>query len=123
MERKSKMNAEFTTTRTSTHALAIVSLILSLLGLTPILPLIGSIGGIITGVIARREIRANPEKYSGDGVALAGVILGWIGIALVILGVIAAILLLMPYVWTTVSVDSFTVPGPVESFSTPIPAP
>ncbi|MFU8771600.1 MAG: DUF4190 domain-containing protein [Anaerolineales bacterium] len=89
------MNAEYPTTRTSTHALAIVSLILSLLGFTPILPLIGSIGGIITGLIARKEIRANPEKHTGDGLALSGIILGWVGIALALLAVIAVIAVIL----------------------------
>ena len=41
------------------HALAIVSLIASLLGLT-LFPAIGSVIGLITGYIARRDIRENP---------------------------------------------------------------
>ncbi|MBE0409119.1 MAG: DUF4190 domain-containing protein [Anaerolineales bacterium] len=117
------MNAEYPTTRTSTHALAIVSLILSLLGFTPILPLIGSIGGIITGMIARKEIRANPEKHTGDGIALSAIILGWLGIALVLLGVIAVILFLVPLSITSVRVDSLPMPMPVETYSVPVPVP
>ncbi len=64
------------------HSLAIVSLVLSILGLIAVLPVAGSIVGVITGNIARREIRQNPNQYSGDNLARAGVILGWIGIAL-----------------------------------------
>ncbi len=69
----------------ATHLLAITSLILSILGLLPVLPLIGSIAGIITGSIARKEIRNQPEVYSGEGTAKAGVILGWVGVGLAVL--------------------------------------
>ncbi len=81
----------------SVHFLAILSLVLSILGLMPVLPLVGSIAGIVTGVIARKEIRSRPEQYSGDGAAKAGIILGWIGIGLAILLVLGALLFLMPY--------------------------
>ncbi len=81
----------------SVHFLAIISLVLSILGLMPVLPLVGSIAGIVTGVIARKEIRSRPEQYSGDGTAKAGIILGWIGIGLAILLVLGVLLFLMPY--------------------------
>jgi hypothetical protein len=81
------------------YGLAIVSLVLSLLGmipfpfiLFPVLPLIGPIAGIITGKIARREIRANPSRYTGEGYAKAGVILGWIGIAFFLIIVVGGVL-------------------------------
>ncbi|NCD18970.1 MAG: DUF4190 domain-containing protein [Actinobacteria bacterium] len=51
-----------------TNVLAIVSLVTSLIGI--------GIVGIITGHIARRQIRASDE--SGDGIALAGLIIGYI---------------------------------------------
>jgi len=95
----------------NTHALAIVSLVLSILGLMPVLPFVGSIGGIVTGVIARREIAAKPEQLSGDGFAKAGIILGWIGIALLIFIVVAAILFMMPVSTTTIQqVETIVVP-------------
>lgn len=71
--------------RPSTHMLAIVSLVLSILGLVPVLPIVGSIGGIITGIIARREIIARQDIYTGEGTAKAGIILGWIGLVLAVL--------------------------------------
>jgi len=71
--------------RPGTHVLAIVSLVLSILGLLPILPIVGSIGGIITGTISRKEILARQYLYSGEGIAKAGIILGWIGLVLGIL--------------------------------------
>lgn len=77
--------------RPGTHVLAIVSLVLSILGLVPILPIVGSIGGIITGIISRKEILARQDLYSGEGIAKAGIILGWIGLILSVLLVCLAI--------------------------------
>jgi hypothetical protein len=62
---------------------AIISLISGILGLT-LLPLIGSIIAIITGIMARKEIRAaqnNGGTIGGNGMATAGLVMGWIGIA------------------------------------------
>jgi hypothetical protein len=95
----------------NTHALAIISLVLSILGMMPILPVVGSIGGIVTGVIARREIRANPDQLTGDGMAKAGIILGWIGIALAALVIIALILFMIPVSTTSIpQVETLIVP-------------
>ncbi len=61
---------------------AIVSLILSILGLIGILPFIGSIVGLILGYNARNEIDRSGGSLSGRGMAQWGIILGWIGVAL-----------------------------------------
>ena len=74
-----------------THTLAIVSLIFGILGLVGICPGLGAIVAVITGGMAQREIQADPARYTGDGLAKAGLILGWIGIGLIVLGVCAAI--------------------------------
>ena len=74
-----------------THTLAIVSLIFGILGLVGICPGLGAIVAVITGGMAQREIQADPARYTGDGLAKAGLILGWIGIGLAALGVCAVI--------------------------------
>lgn len=79
------MKNEFQTQAPGTHTLAIVSLVLSILGLVGVLPLVGSIGGIVSGNIARKEILANPDLHSGEGMARAGVVLGWVGVGLALL--------------------------------------
>ena len=67
-------------------SLAIVSLIAGIVGWT-ILPFIGSIVAVITGHLAKKEIRESGGTMSGDGMALAGLILGYtmIGVALLVL--------------------------------------
>ncbi|HEX7599212.1 MAG TPA: DUF4190 domain-containing protein, partial [Polyangia bacterium] len=84
---------EATTFRPATLTLAIFSLVLCILGLfPPILPLVGPIAAVVTGTIARKEILAHPELYSGEGMARAGIILGWIGIGLALLACLAMVL-------------------------------
>ena len=74
-----------------TSPLAIASLVSGILGWT-LLPWLGSIVAIITGHMARSEIRANPTTKDGDGLALAGLIMGWAMIALSILTILVIML-------------------------------
>jgi len=69
-----------------TSTLAIVSLVTALLGFG-VLPVIGTIAALITGYMARQETRAIPPKASGDGMATAGIIMGWIQVGLGALGI------------------------------------
>ncbi|TAN07013.1 MAG: DUF4190 domain-containing protein [Rhodanobacteraceae bacterium] len=71
-----------------TSSLAIVSLIFGILAYV-FLPGIGALVAVICGHSARSEIRrAPPGTVEGDGLALAGLILGWIQIicAIIALG-------------------------------------
>ena len=63
---------------------AMISLIAGILGLT-LVPFIGSIVAVVTGNMARREIRDSGGSMGGDGMATAGLVLGWIGIGLGVL--------------------------------------
>jgi hypothetical protein len=90
------MNEPIYQKQPTTHALAILSLVLGILGMTPILPLIGSISAVVTGMVARKEILAKPNEYSGESMARAGLILGWIGVGIALLAVIALLLFLVP---------------------------
>lgn len=71
-----------------TNTLAIVSLIASISSFV-ILPFIGSVVGVITGHMSLNQLKTSGEQ--GRGMALAGTIVGWVGIGLGILGIIAAI--------------------------------
>lgn len=74
-----------------TSSAAVISLISGILGWT-LLPWLGSIVAVITGHMARAEIRRNSDTLEGDGMALAGLILGWSMLMLSILAVIAIVL-------------------------------
>jgi hypothetical protein len=74
-----------------TNNLAIVSLIAGILGWTAA-PWIGSIVAIITGHMARAEIRRNPDSMEGDGMAVAGLVLGWAMVVLSFVGLMLVIL-------------------------------
>ncbi|GAP11563.1 hypothetical protein BECAL_02752 [Bellilinea caldifistulae] len=78
-----------------TNPLAIASLVLSAGGFS-FLPLIGSIAGIVTGYMARREIRENSHLYNGESLAKTAIILGWIGIVLPIVILTFGILFMFP---------------------------
>lgn len=74
-----------------TSSLAIISLVSGLMGWT-LAPFLGSIVAIITGHMARSEIRQQPDQIDGDGFAIAGLVMGYLLIGLTILGVLAVVL-------------------------------
>jgi len=77
--------------------LALVSLITGILGLT-FIPLLGSIVAVITGPMAQKEITESHGTLGGEGLAKAGIILGWIGIGLGIIGIcIGGFLIAIPF--------------------------
>ena len=77
-----------------TNGMAIGSMVVSIVGITLVAcygggGLLGIVGAIL-GHVARRQIKA--RKESGDGMALAGIIIGWIsaGLGLLVVGLIVA---------------------------------
>ena len=70
-----------------TSNLAIASLVSGILGWT-LLPVLGTVVAIITGHMARAEIRRSNGQVDGDGLAVAGLVLGWISMALVLVVVV-----------------------------------
>ncbi|WP_454831475.1 DUF4190 domain-containing protein [Pseudoxanthomonas wuyuanensis] len=77
--------------------LAVVSLIAGILGWT-LMPFLGSVVAIITGHMARGEIRRNPQ-LGGDGMAVAGLILGWASVAVWLLGIMVFVLFFGGLAW------------------------
>ncbi len=69
-----------------TNTLAIVSMIASIVGFIWLLPVIGSVAGVIMGHISLSQIKRTNEN--GRGMALAGLIVGYAGLALAIVGII-----------------------------------
>lgn len=89
MTTKELANRELQDVRDST--LAIVSLVAAIAGWS-ILPVIGGVIAIITGHLAKNEIRASEGRLRGDGLATAGLVIGYacVGIFAVILLAIAS---------------------------------
>ncbi len=77
-------------TQPPTNGTATASLILSILGLIGILPIIGSIIGIILGNNAKKEILASNGTMGGEELAKWGVILGWVGLGIFVLAICCA---------------------------------
>jgi len=63
--------------------MALASLVLGILGWT-IAPGLASIAAIITGHLAKKEIRESNGELSGDGMATAGLIMGYASIVIVL---------------------------------------
>jgi|JFJP01.1.fsa_nt_gi magnesium-transporting ATPase (P-type) len=70
--------------------LAIISLVAGILGFT-VFPFIASIVAILTGYAARKETRSVPPTTSGDGMATAGIVMGWIQIGLTVISICCVI--------------------------------
>ncbi|MGH8160461.1 MAG: DUF4190 domain-containing protein [Rhodanobacter sp.] len=77
----------------STSTLAVVSLVFGILSWC-LVPFIGAIVAVVCGHLARSEIRRAPAGtvIEGDGMAVAGLVLGYIHLAVALLVVIVAIL-------------------------------
>ncbi len=67
-----------------TNGLAIASLVCGLLQLA--FPVVTTVLALVFGYIARNQIRERGE--SGEGMAKAGIILGWVGVALGVLAIL-----------------------------------
>ncbi|MGY2083456.1 DUF4190 domain-containing protein [Blastococcus sp. SYSU DS0539] len=65
-----------------TNGMAIASLVLGILWLY----WVGSILALVFGYTAKRQIQERGE--SGSGMATAGIVLGWIGVGLLVLGLL-----------------------------------
>jgi hypothetical protein len=81
------------------NVLAIISLIGSLLGVLFILPLIGSVGGVITGHLSLAQIKQTGER--GRGMAVAGLIIGYVGVGFILLGLIT-LFAFLPFMFASV---------------------
>ena len=78
----------------ATNAMALGSLIASVAGWT-LVPFVGWIVGVVLGHIARSQLRQSNEQ--GAGLALAGLITGYVGLALSVLAVIAFVILAIAF--------------------------
>ena len=75
----------------STSALAVVSLIAGIFSWI-LMPFIAGVVAVIFGHMARGEIKRSNGTLEGDGLAIAGLVLGWINVVLCVLAVAAVVL-------------------------------
>lgn len=80
-----------------TNGLALSALISGILGWT-VLPLIASVVAVVLGHMARGQIRRTGEQ--GSGMAVAGLVLGYLGIAACV-AVAVAIFFFVAFAWST----------------------
>ena len=80
--------------------LAIASLICGIAAWI-IFPVVAAIAAVVTGHLAKKEIRESGGTVGGDGMALAGLLLGYIQLGLAVLGIIIVIVVLLLVVPTT----------------------
>lgn len=76
-----------------TSSLAVISLVSGIASYF-IVPMLGAIAAIITGNMAKKEIKESAGHLTGDGMAQAGLILGWINIGLATIGLIITMLVI-----------------------------
>ena len=88
-----------------TNTLAVVSLVSALVGMF-VVPLIGSIVAVITGHMSLGQLKTSGEQ--GRGLALAGTIIGWVGIGFAVLGIILLAIFLPLYFTAVASTSSFS---------------
>lgn len=86
MNEPDKYNDEYNMAVPPTSPLAMVSVIAGVLGFSA-MPVIGGIVALITGYLARKDTKASPPTASGDGLAVAGIIMGWIQVGLAVLSI------------------------------------
>jgi hypothetical protein len=78
----------------TTETCAVLALLFSVVGLGTC-PLIG-ITGIVLGHLARRRIRQSKGTLTGSGLALAGILIGWVGVVLLPLAFVLYLLINPP---------------------------
>jgi peptidyl-prolyl cis-trans isomerase B (cyclophilin B) len=102
-------------TSSSTNALAIISLIFGIISIPTAFcygcGVIFAIVAIITGLIARSQIKQSAIRQSGGGLALTGLIIGSIVIALAIIGVLCYGVFMAIVLITSSASNSSLLPG------------
>lgn len=67
-----------------TNGMAIASLVSGILGLTFVFG-IGAVLALVFGYVARGQIKRSQGQQTGSGLAIAGIVMGWIGVVITIL--------------------------------------
>ena len=81
---------EHRVTSPTTNVLAVISLVVSLLGVfsTFIIPFVAQIAAIICGHIARSQIMQSRGSQTGSGMALAGLVISYVMLIFSLIGIV-----------------------------------
>ena len=80
-----------------TSSLAIASLVTGILGFV-LAPVVCSIAALWTGYAARKDTRSVPPRASGDGMATAGIVMGYIQLGLACAGTLCMIVYVLFFI-------------------------
>ena len=83
---------------------AIVSLIFGILSFFPLWG-VGAIVALILGYMAKSDIRKRAGELTGEGMATAGIILGWVNLGITLLGIC---------IWVVILLGVFTALGNIQ---------
>src|SRR3954449_5867662 len=76
----------------TTSGKSTAALVMGILGLVLFCPIVFSILALIFGYQSRREIDASGGRLGGRGNAVAGIVLGWIGVVLMVVFVVLIVI-------------------------------
>ena len=77
-----------------TDGMCIASLVMGV-GAFLVCPLVFAVLAVIFGYLGRRNVEESRGSLEGEGLALAGIILGWINIAIILLFVIVTVIVVV----------------------------
>jgi hypothetical protein len=95
------------------NGMAVASMVLGILGLIGLIWIISPILALVFGYVSKGQIDRSGGRQGGRGFAIAGIAMGWVGIALSIL-----VIWWFVFVWTRVFPFFENFP---ENFPTPVP--
>jgi Domain of unknown function (DUF4190) len=96
-----------------TNGNAIASFVLGILGITGPLFLIGPILALVFGYMGRRQIDQSGGAEWGHGLAVAGIVLGWVGLGLTVLFVLLVSAMFVGGTSTSTQLHSVVIHGHV----------
>jgi hypothetical protein len=82
---------------------AVGAIIASLCGFVPFVGLAGAIGGIVMGLMARRQIRNSFGTQTGEGLATAGIVIGVVSLLVAIFFILVIVATIAGHGCTTVN--------------------
>lgn len=78
--------------------MAVASLVMGILSIIPYVTILTAILAIVFGNIALRQIKADPDRYKGEGLAKGGKTIGIVFLSLIGLALLFLLLLILIFI-------------------------